>query len=97
MDTFNATKGATILIVDDSRFQRTIIRELLREHFNTFEAESGEECLGIIKKDKVSIDLLILDLEMPGIDGFDVLRRRQEIQHFADIPCLLYTSPSPRD
>lgn len=30
MDTFNATKGATILIVDDSRFQRTIIRELLR-------------------------------------------------------------------
>ena len=63
MDTFNATKGATILIVDDSRFQRTIIRELLREHFNIFEAESGEECLGIIKKDKVSIDLLILDLE----------------------------------
>lgn len=55
MDTFNATKGATILIVDDSRFQRTIIRELLREHFNIFEAESGEECLGIIKKDKVSI------------------------------------------
>ena len=38
MDTFNATKGATILIVDDSRFQRTIIRELLREHFNIFEA-----------------------------------------------------------
>lgn len=50
MDTFNATKGATILIVDDSRFQRTIIRELLREHFNIFEAESGEECLGIIKR-----------------------------------------------
>ena len=75
MDTFNAAKGATILIVDDSRFQRTIIRELLREHFNILEAESGEECLDIIKKDKVSIDLLILDLEMPGIDGFDVLRR----------------------
>ena len=49
MDTFNATKGATILIVDDSRFQRAIIRELLREHFNILEAESGEECLGIIK------------------------------------------------
>lgn len=92
MDTFNATKGATILIVDDSRFQRTIIRELLREHFNIFEAESGEECLGIIKKDKVSIDLLILDLEMPGIGGFDVLRRRQEIQHFADIPVIVLTA-----
>ena len=97
MDTFNATKGATILIVDDSRFQRTIIRELLREHFNIFEAESGEECLGIIKKDKVSIDLLILDLEMPGIDGFDVLRRRQEIQHFADIPVIVLTATNSSD
>ena len=97
MDTFNATKGATILIVDDSRFQRTIIRELLREHFNIFEAESGEECLGIIKKDKVSIDLLILDLEMPGIGGFDVLRRRQEIQHFADIPVIVLTATNSSD
>ena len=90
MDTFNATKGATILIVDDSRFQRTIIRELLREHFNILEAESGEECLGII-------DLLILDLEMPGIDGFDVLRLRQEIQHFADIPVIVLTATNSSD
>lgn len=90
-------RGQIILIVDDSRFQRTIIRELLREHFNIFEAESGEECLGIIKKDKVSIDLLILDLEMPGIGGFDVLRRRQEIQHFADIPVIVLTATNSSD
>lgn len=45
----------------------------------------------------MSIDLLILDLEMPGIDGFDVLRRRQEIQHFADIPVIVLTATNSSD
>lgn len=71
-------KKETILIVDDSKFQRAIIKEMLGEHFHLEEATSGEECLMILEKSSHLIDLVLLDLVMPGIDGFEVLRRRQQ-------------------
>ena len=66
-------KKETILIVDDSKFQRAIIREMLGEHFHLEEATSGEECLMILEKSSHLIDLVLLDLVMPGIDGFGSL------------------------
>ena len=77
-------KKETILIVDDSKFQRAIIKEMLGEHFH-LEATSGEECLMILEKSSHLIDLVLLDLVMPGIDGFEVLRRRQTMDAFKDI------------
>ena len=82
----------TILIVDDSRFQRTVIKELFREHFNLLEASSGDECMRIIQENTSEIDLVLLDLVMPGIDGFEVLRRRQSMQEFLDIPVIVLTT-----
>ena len=64
-------KKETILIVDDSKFQRAIIKEMLGEHFHLEEATSGEECLMILEKSSHLIDLVLLDLVMPGIDGFE--------------------------
>lgn len=78
-------KEETILIVDDSKFQRAIIKEMLGEHFHLEEATSGEECLMILEKSSHLIDLVLLDLVMPGIDGFEVLRRRQTMDAFKDI------------
>ena len=75
----------TILIVDDSRFQRAVIKELFSEHFHLLETVSGLECMHIIEENAENIDLVLLDLVMPGIDGFEVLRRRQEMQDFLDI------------
>lgn len=69
----------TILIVDDSRFHRTVIKELFSEHFHLLEAVSGLECMRIIEENAENIDLILLDLVMPGIDGFEILRLRQEI------------------
>ena len=77
-------KKETILIVDDSKFQRAIIKEI-GEHFHLEEATSGEECLMILEKSSHLIDLVLLDLVMPGIDGFKVLRRRQTMDAFKDI------------
>ena len=68
-------KKETLLIVDDSKFQRVVIRQSLGEHFNFAEAVSGEECLTIMEKESDAIDLVLLDLVMPGIDGFEVCRR----------------------
>lgn len=75
----NLQKKETLLIVDDSKFQRAIIKEMLGEHFRLEEATSGEECLMILEKSSHLIDLVLLDLVMPGIDGFEVLRRRQTL------------------
>lgn len=88
----NVQKKETILIVDDSKFQRAIIKEMLGDHFQLAEASSGEECLTIVEKSGHAIDLVLLDLVMPGIDGFEILRRRQELEFFKDIPVIVLTS-----
>ena len=55
-------KKETLLIVDDSKFQRVVIRQSLGEHFNFAEAVSGEECLTIMEKESDAIDLVLLDI-----------------------------------
>ena len=82
----------TLLIVDDSKFQRVVIRQSLGEYFNFAEAVSGEECLQIMEKESDAIDLVLLDLVMPGIDGFEVLRRRQTMEGFKDTPVIVLTN-----
>ena len=67
-------KKETLLIVDDSKFQRVVIRQSLGEHFNFAEAVSGEECLTIMEKESDAIDLVLLDLNLPKKDGMTVLR-----------------------
>ena len=85
-------KKETLLIVDDSKFQRVVIRQSLGEYFNFAEAVSGEECLTIMEKESDAIDLVLLDLVMPGIDGFEVLRRRQNMEGFKDTPVIVLTN-----
>lgn len=84
-----------LLLVDDSNFQRTVIREMLQESFDLTEVASGEECLEIFKSDSAQYDMVLLDLVMPGIDGFEVLRRRRDMDNFRKIPVIvLMTSDS---
>lgn len=90
-------KKETILVVDDSGFQRAVIRELFGSHFHLLEAASGGECMGILKENTADIDLVLLDLVMPGIDGFEVLRRRQEMQDFLDIPVIVLTTSDTQE
>lgn len=85
-------KKETLLIVDDSKFQRAVLKEMLHETFELIEVTSGEECLEIMEKDNNDIDMVLLDLVMPGIDGFEVLRRRQNIEEFKNIPVIVLTT-----
>lgn len=87
----------TLLIVDDSLLQRTILRDLFQEHFCLLEAASGGECMRMIQENASNIDLVLLDLVMPGIDGFEVLRRRQTMPEFQDIPVVVLTTSDDPD
>lgn len=90
-------KKETLLIVDDSKFQRTVLKEMLHDTFELIEVTSGEECLELMENNDNDIDMVLLDLVMPGIDGFEVLRRRQNMDNFRNIPVtVLTTSGSDR-
>lgn len=85
-------KKETLLIVDDSKLQRVVLMQALKDAFELIEATSGEECLELVERGEAQIDLVLLDLVMPGIDGFEVLRRRALSPKFAGIPVVVLTT-----
>ena len=71
---------ATILVVDDESRMRKLIKDfLIQKNFNILEAEDGERALKVYDENKEKIDLILLDVMMPKLDGWSVLRNiRQE-------------------
>ena len=70
---------ATILIVDDSEINRDILSSILSNEFNIIEASGGKECIEALEKYGTEISLVLLDIMMPEVDGFDICRQvRQE-------------------
>ena len=70
----------TILIVDDESRMRKLIKDfLIKKNYNILEAEDGEKALKVYNKNKNKIKLILLDVMMPKLDGWSVLRQiRQE-------------------
>ncbi len=77
----------TILIVDDEAGPRESLRMILKPIYNIFTACNGKEALEIIQKEK--IDLVTLDLNMPGISGIEVLKEIKKIR--SDIEVIIVT------
>ena len=67
-----------ILIVDDSEMNRAILYEMLHDDFEILEAESGELCIDMMKQYGRDISLLLLDIVMPGMDGFSMAGKMQK-------------------
>ena len=85
-----------ILVADDERLNRAILsRLLLARGYEVVEASSGEESLQILEKE--SIDLLLLDITMPGIDGFEVLRQIRLTKTEVELPVLMVTADTERE
>ena len=78
-----------ILVVDDESRMRKLVRDfLIRDNFDVLEAADGEEALDIFYRDK-EISLIILDIMMPKINGWDVCR---EIRETSKIPIIMLTA-----
>ncbi|MCX4302690.1 MAG: response regulator transcription factor [Clostridia bacterium] len=73
-------KDLTVLVVDDEARMRKLIKDfLVQKDFNILEAEDGEKALKIYNENKDKINLILLDVMMPRLDGWSVLRQiRQE-------------------
>ena len=86
-----------ILVVDDDPLARTMLKITLRvPSFEIIEAGSGQEALDMVESRNPA--LLVLDVMMPGMSGFDVCRILRKEPKTADLPVILYSAKThPRD
>jgi two-component system alkaline phosphatase synthesis response regulator PhoP len=90
-DSTATTFKRTIVVVDDDRDIRMILRANLEdEGYAVLEAGGGREALEIIKESDP--DLVVLDIMMPEVDGYDVLQELRSTPEFADLPVVLLTA-----
>ena len=90
-------KGSTeqkqqILIVDDSEMNRAILTEILNADYRILEACDGEECLEKLHQHAGDIALVLLDLVMPKMDGFEVLDYMNRNHTIEDLPVVMISS-----
>ncbi len=81
----------TILIIEDDKFLKELIaRKLAGEGYDVLEAVDGEEGIKKIKQEKP--DLVLLDLILPGVDGFEILSKMKEDPMAARIPVIILSN-----
>lgn len=88
-------KEKKILIVDDSEIDRSILESILYNDFQVIEASSGFEAIENILERQLEYDAVMLDISMPLLNGFDVLRIFKE--HAIDFPVFLITSEATKE
>ena len=81
-----------ILLVDDSKMNRMILAEILGDGYHILEAENGQECLEKLRAEAGSIALVLLDINMPVMDGFEVLKAMNANHTIEDIPVIMISS-----
>jgi len=85
-----------ILIIEDDKFLRELIgQKLLKEGYDIVEAVDGEKGLKSIKDEKP--DLVLLDLILPGMDGFEVLTKIKKDSDIAEIPVIILSNLGQKD
>ncbi|ABV33575.1 MULTISPECIES: response regulator transcription factor [Pseudothermotoga] len=83
--------GYRVLVVDDSEVLRKIVSfNLIKEGYSVQEAKDGREALEKLRQEKP--DLVILDIMMPYIDGFEVLRTMRKDENLKEIPVIMLTA-----
>ena len=89
-------KRQKILIVDDSKFNRDILKEILGEKYNYLEAENGNQAIQMIGEN-IGIDLMLLDINMPQMNGFEVLEIMKRSQCIEETPVIMISSEESVD
>ncbi len=82
--------NVTVLVVDDEARMRKLIKDfLMQKEFCVIEAKDGEEALEVFEENKKKIDLILLDVMMPKLDGWSVLR---QIRQTSKVPIIMLTA-----
>lgn len=81
-----------ILIVDDSELNRSLLSDMLADDFTIMEAENGMEALAILREHELEISLMLLDIVMPVMDGFDVLATMNHTGWIKTVPVIMISA-----
>ena len=87
----------SVLIVDDSELHRKMLGQMLGSRFDIAEAASGEACLQLLEQNATGISIVLLDIHMPGIDGFTVLEEMNQKNLLEQIPVIMISSEDTVD
>ena len=82
----------TILLVDDAMMNRMVLTGILGEDYHILEAGNGEQCLELLRANAGQIALVLLDINMPVMDGFEVLRTMNTNHTIEDVPVIMISS-----
>lgn len=85
-------KKNTILIVDDSEINRSLLSNMLEDEYNILEAQDGLEAVALIKTYKDELSLVLLDIVMPKMDGFEVLSVMYKNKWLDIIPVIIISA-----
>ena len=86
-----------LLIVDDSEINREILAEMLKDDYRILQASNGEEGISMLQEHENDIALVLLDILMPGMNGFDVLNLMNLNHWIEDIPVIIISSENSSD
>ena len=81
-----------ILVVDDAELNRELLHEILKDEYTVEMAEDGEQALEKLQESKEKVGAMLLDLHMPGMDGFAVIAAMKEKGWLKKIPVLVISS-----
>ena len=81
-----------ILVVDDSEMNRAILCDMLKNDFEIIEATNGQECVSLIEQYGKEISLVLLDIVMPVMDGFEILMYMNRNHWIEDVPVIMISS-----
>ncbi len=86
------------LVVDDSRTIRTILSKTLKDiGFEVLEAENGREALEVIEAETTAVTLILLDWDMPEMNGLELLKRLRQAPEFSSMVVVMVTAQTELD
>lgn len=83
-----------VLIADDNPMNRSMLSDILGDEFEIIEAADGIHAFNLIKHDEEKLELLMLDMMMPKMDGFDILVSMKKLRPAVNIPVIMIASES---
>jgi len=95
------TMRRSILYVDDIHFSLVTVKDRLRKHYEVFIAQSVEKMFEVLEnfseRKHSNPDLILLDLNMPDVDGFEAIRELKNDARYADIPVIFLSSKNDKN
>lgn len=89
---FTGNRKRQVLVVDDEHINREMLGYIIKQKYDVVYAENGKEALDIIRENSKKLSLVMLDLIMPEMDGFEVLKIMQEDPSLKSLPVIVLTS-----